>query len=139
MTKDDKKSLGPVSIVKDVFNTDKKIGELNGKWSVMLKMMVLSSTVIIPLLLTWGVWVTTNIFSTQHHIRDTETFRQRIVDVEKALTVTPERINENAESLDDMKKELKETTLRNNQDHQSIMVQLSKIQTQLEGIRENQK
>jgi len=120
--------------VGDVFSTEKKIGDLNGKWAVMLKVVVLSSTVLLPVILTWAVWVTTSIFAAQHHQTDTDSFRSRIVEIEKILTVTPEQIHHNTETLDTIQQDVKESTAENSKDHSGIMVELGKIQTKLEML-----
>lgn len=124
--------------VGDVFSTDKKIGDLNGKWAVLLKIVVLTGGIITPLLLTWTVWVTSNIFATQHHVYDTHDFRQRIVHIEKVLESTPERIQSNKIELQELKREVKAVNDNNTSDHQDILIQLSKIQTKLELLNEDE-
>jgi hypothetical protein len=134
LDKQNKKSNLVTRFVGDVLSTEKKIGDLNGKWAVMLKMTVLAGTVVAPLIVAWTIWVTSNIFSTQFHVMDTHSFEQRIMEIEKTLTATPERINKNAEALYEVKTEVKDVQKSNATDHQLIMVELSKIQTKLEMI-----
>ena len=132
--------------VGDVLSTEKKIGDLNGKWAVMLKMAVLTSTIVAPLILAWAVWVTSSIFSTQHHIEDTENFRSRIVDIEGQLRVTPEKIQDLEEDYKELKgdesklKELntsehKDISQQLNSNTQNLSVQLSAIKAQLDVIQ----
>lgn len=120
--------------VREVLNTDKKIGELNGKWAVMLKIAVLTISTVSPLILAWAIWVTSSVFAIQYHIQDTIKFRDRIDEIEKTLTVTPEKIDNNKKTLEQLSAEVKNVSASNAIDHQSILVQLSKIQTQIEHL-----
>lgn len=119
----------------DVLSTEKKIGDLNGKWAVMLKLVVLAATVLSPLILSWTVWVTSNIYSTKHHMIDTEDFRARIVEIEKAATITPSQINDIKKDADELKTDVKTVRKENAEEHQGILVELGKIQVQLESMQ----
>jgi hypothetical protein len=136
--------------VSDVFSTEKRIGDLNGKWAVMLKLVVLFGTVIAPLLLTWAVWVTTNVYSSQYHRQSTAEFEARIAQMERQFVenkvvrdqlanivsklqrITPDRIEDIEEDYSELKKDVKQMTNENTAQHQNILIQLSKIQTKLE-------
>lgn len=52
----------------------KRIGELNGKWSILLRAFLVVNAVLIPigipLAITFAVWVTTNIFASQAYRAD---------------------------------------------------------------------
>lgn len=148
-SKAEKKSHPVTRFVGDVLSTEKKIGDLNGKWAVMLKMTVLVGTVIAPLILAWSVWVTSSIFATTHHIVDTVNFRERIVHMERELSITPDRIKELEKDYSELKTDVKQLKEMNSIEHQNIgkqlnnntqnlSIQLTRIQTQLEEIQKQQ-
>lgn len=66
-----------------LFKSDKKIGELNGHWAALFKIILFMLLVSIPTFFTWMVWVTNSIYASQYHISDTEKFEQRITELEK--------------------------------------------------------
>lgn len=143
--KEEKKPNAVTRFVGDVLSKEKKIGDLNGKWAVMLKMTILTSTVVAPLILAWVIWVTSNIFATQHHIADTTSFRERIVEVEAEVREI-ENIQEDYKELKTDVKQSKELNTKEHRDigknlnesTQELKLQLTRIQTQLEEIQKKQ-
>jgi hypothetical protein len=125
--------------VGDILSTDKKIGDLNGKWAVMLKVAVLTGTVVAPLILAWAIWVTSNIFAAQHHFIDTEDFRSRIHIMEGELRVTPEKIENLEEDYIELKTDVKQLKDLNTSEHKDISGQLNKntqeLSVQLSAIQ----
>jgi len=149
LSQESKKSHPVTRFVGDVLSTERKIGDLNGKWAVMLKMTVLATTVVSPLIIAWAVWVTSNIFAVQHHLLDTNTFRKRIVDLEKQDTLTHNEIKVSQEDYVELKTDVKKLQEINTSEHKQIgeqmnnnnqvlSIQLTKIQTQLEDIKKKQ-
>lgn len=65
------------------FVSDKKIGELNGKWAALFKAVLFSLVFVIPTLFTWMIWVTTHVYASQYHIENTVDIEDRIVELEK--------------------------------------------------------
>lgn len=43
--------------------TPKKVGELNGKWSVLLRVMLVAGPCVLTLLTPWVVWVTSELYN----------------------------------------------------------------------------
>jgi len=42
-----------------------KIGEINGKWALVFKMLLVGNSIMLPAVLAWGTWVTTMLFTSQ--------------------------------------------------------------------------
>lgn len=123
--------------VSEVLNTNKPIGELNGKWAVMLKLTILIVSILLPFLMTWGIWVTAHVYSSRHHIISTSSFRNRLVETEKIANQMVHEISKLEYEYLQLRKSLKAINESNATDHEIIMVQLSKIQTKLEILYKN--
>jgi hypothetical protein len=65
----------------------KKIGDLNGKWATMFKIVILISIIGVPTMLSWMTWVTSNIYAAQYHQTLTEGYAARIIDLETNMKI----------------------------------------------------
>ncbi len=143
--------------IKTLFVSDKKIGELNGKWAAMLKMVLVIAILTVPTFFAWATWVTNEIFAAKYHRNQTEDFSTRIVELEtnlKILTRVENEINkisdkvetlpppewrrrieilENHDTTIDNKLNTLENT--NNEGHAKILILLEGIKTKVEGIK----
>lgn len=72
-----------VRLLKTIFHSDKKIGELNGSWAAAFKLSVLGLLCLIPTLFGWMIWVSSNIYASQYHINSTYDFARRLEELEK--------------------------------------------------------
>lgn len=66
-----------------LFISDKKIGELNGRWAALFKLVLFIVVVSVPTAITWMLWVTSNIYASQYHIERCDNYEQRLIDLEK--------------------------------------------------------
>jgi len=120
----------------DLFTSDKKIGELNGKWAFMLKVVLMLLFVSIPTFFAWGTWVTTSIFEQNTLIQrlqdkttqlpptggcvPTEDWRRRI-EMAELQTIT---ISDYTRNIDK----------QNTADHSQILILLEGIKTKVEML-----
>lgn len=66
-----------------LLTSDKKVGELNGKWATLFKAVLIVCILVIPTLLGWATWVTTEVFSYRSHEDVTADFNERIQALER--------------------------------------------------------
>jgi hypothetical protein len=69
-----------------LITSDKKVGELNGKWATLFKVVLIVCILVIPTLLGWATWVTTEVFSYRSHADATTGFDERITKLENATS-----------------------------------------------------
>ena len=50
-------------------STDPEIGHIGGTWAIMFKAYLALGLVILPFLMTWCVWITTQIFALQSELK----------------------------------------------------------------------
>jgi hypothetical protein len=147
------------NIVKGPFKSDKKIGDLNGKWAIGLKLVIVLFFVSIPTFATWATWVTGSIYASNNHICDVYELQhdKRITELEKYATL-PIKLERELQRLHDKidvlphpewrrRIELLETQYgesvksvlqvdkKNAEDHQQIFVLLESIKTKLDLIQ----
>jgi hypothetical protein len=112
---------------KDLFKSENKIGELNGKWAFMLKVVLMLLFVSIPTFFAWGTWVTTSIFEQNTAIQrlqdkttqlPPEDWRRRIEMVE-IQTITTSDYTRNIDK-------------QNSENHAKILILLENIKTKVE-------
>jgi len=120
----------------DLFTSDKKIGELNGKWAFMLKVVLMLLFVSIPTFFAWGTWVTTSIFEQSTSI-------QRLQD--KTGTLPPitgcipsedwrRRIELMETKSDLLSNYTASVDKQNAEDHSRILILLENIKTKVEML-----
>jgi hypothetical protein len=73
--------------VNKILLSDKKIGELNGKWATLFKTFLMLSFITFPTFLAWGTWVTKNTFEMCNHLEDTAHFNQRLTNFESNVKI----------------------------------------------------
>ena len=100
--------LGTVSYLanmfKSLFISDKKIGELNGKWAGMFKIVLTISMLLIPTLFGWGVWITNKVIGSEYHIVQTQEYDVRITRLEEVSqrdTIFIDKIEKQLNKIDD--------------------------------------
>lgn len=49
--------------------TNKQIGELNGQWSVLFRLMLGLNALALPLIVTWAVWVSNSLISIEYEMK----------------------------------------------------------------------
>jgi len=104
----------PPSEPSTVADHPNRIGQLNGKWSVLLRLALASY----PLVLAWSVWVTTNIFADQAARNATDKFT----------------MNDGAKLRADMVERIADTT----KPMQVIDARLVRVETKLDTLLERQ-
>lgn len=68
-----------------IFHSKHKVGELNGKWAALFKMVLVLVVLIIPTFFAWATWVTNETFATKYHRLQTDDFENRISDLESNI------------------------------------------------------
>lgn len=134
----------------------KKIGDLNGKWATMFKVVILLIIVGVPTMMTWMTWVTSNIYAVQYYQSTTEGYAARIIDLEtnmKILSRVESEISKLSTKMDNLpppewkrRIEILESgrevnsanivTLKDNNtsEHSNILLILKEINTKLEFL-----
>ena len=110
-----------------------RIGELNGRWAMLLKLTLIAvpvlTTLITAAFLPWAVWVTSNIYASQQTV---EIVRQLSVDVHE-IEVKVQNLP-SAEWKDRIVK-LEEASFDNREDHAEIKITLAEIKAVLKPDR----
>lgn len=126
----------------------RKIGEMNGRWAALFKVVLVVVPTVNALFIPWAVWVTTNVWRSQDHMvhadelhmqieklitshtRDMEVVRQELKEVDRRMDELPSAVwREKIATLElDMK--------QNASDHTQIKVALEQIKAKL-GIPPN--
>ena len=143
--------------IKRLFISDKKIGDLNGKWAAMLKMVLVIIILIVPTFFAWATWVTNEIFAAKYHRSQTENFGTRLVELEtnfkilsrveaeinkistKVETLPPPEWRRRIEILEThdavLDKNLNTLEDANSDGHAKILILLEGIKTKVEAIK----
>lgn len=90
-------------LFKGMFHSDKKIGEMNGKWAALFRVVLVLTFLTIPAVGTWGVWVSRSVWSSQYHREATSEFEKRINVLEQSCTL----LNKVDEQVDELADEIK--------------------------------
>lgn len=147
------------NIIKSPFSREKKIGDLNGKWAVAFKLVLISIIMTVPTFFAWATWVTNGIYNSNNHICTTNEmeYEHRLKELEKQAMVSSrleshlEKIGTKIDQLPhpewrrrvevlenqykEIKTEIKQNNSSNNLDHQQIFILLESIKTTLELIK----
>ena len=81
-----------------VLRSDKKIGEMNGRWAALFKIMLVSMSCLIPTMLGWMIWVSSNIYDADNFINANENNHNRIEELEKT-DITRATLSKQLETL----------------------------------------
>lgn len=88
-----------------MFVEDKKVGELNGKWSILFRAQLVILGVLTPFAISMAVWITVTLFSIRTDIAILSVKRDSLVlDVQKLFT-SMERLRI---EIDELKKKIDE-------------------------------
>ena len=55
-------------IASKILKSDKKIGELNGKWAAAFKILIIIAFISMPIGITWATWITNRSYNQEHYI-----------------------------------------------------------------------
>ena len=96
-----------LGLTKGLFHSDKKIGEMNGRWAALFRICMIVVILGIPSIGGWGLWLTRNAINTEYHLESTVRFEDRI-DILEQNNVMLERV---AEQIDKISKDVDKTAL----------------------------
>lgn len=88
-----------VRFFKGLVHSDKKIGEMNGRWAALFRVVLVLLFFAIPAGGTWTMWVTRNIWNVERHVETTAEFESRIDFLEKSSMIL-ERVDKRVEGID---------------------------------------
>ena len=116
------------------FVSDKKIGELNGKWAFIFKTVLLSLFICIPTFIGWASWTTTSIWDNTSEIKHIQNY---IYELPPKAGCTPtnewrRRIETTENENKEAKKEINLLEKTNATEHSQILILLEGIKTKLE-------
>lgn len=127
---------------KSLFKSDKRIGELNGRWAALFKFVLLMLFLIIPVIGSWGVWITKQVMASQFHAQQTEGYEQRISTLEKFCernTVSTVQIDNRIsklENISEVQSEKFDIFKQNNAtEHGQILVLLESMKVTLDILK----
>jgi len=83
---------------KGMVHSEKKIGEMNGRWAALFRIVLVLLFLSIPTLGTWAMWVTRGIWKTENHIKTTEQFSDRLNVLEKQ-TIILNRVDKSVQNI----------------------------------------
>ena len=115
--------------------SDKKIGDLNGKWAAAFKILIILLFLSIPTVIMWGTWITNKAYNLESHIELTEDYGPRLQHLEKKAheaDLRDVRINNIEHKVDKTGDDVVQLEKANATDHTSILVLLEQIKTKLE-------
>lgn len=93
-----------IRLLKGLIHSEKKIGDMNGKWAALFRIVLVLVFLGIPALGTWTVWMTKGIWNSQRHIETTIEFENRI-DLLEQNAVILERVDK---AVSNISKEMRE-------------------------------
>lgn len=155
-THDPKKSFISLMLqfFKGIFHSEKKIGEMNGKWAALFRAVLVLLFFTIPTIGTWSIWITRSVWIQQGHMTTTSSFEDRIDTLEKTdvsrahvseqlekinnkinqLPPIPwqERINENTKCGVEIKQQILDLDKTNTQEHNRISSELKESISKLD-------
>jgi hypothetical protein len=131
------------SVFRDVFDSSKNIGNLNGKWAVSFKALLAVGGLLAPFFVSWMIWMSSTAYAASHHIEATADLADRIdqcerqVEREEILITQLEKLITHLDSdYDNLSKDIKQNDATNTAQHQTILVELGKTQTKLDLLQD---
>ena len=143
--------------INNMLSSNKKIGDLNGKWAGLFKFVLILCILVIPSFFTWASWVTAEVFASKYSRNHIEHFEERIVDLEansKLLSRVENELIKISNKVDDLpppdwkrrieilenQRAIDETRTieqykANQDDHNKILILLEGIKAKIELIK----
>ena len=87
IVKQPKKHNKILKFIKGIFISDKKIGELNGKWAALFKACMIVG-------MSWCIWVTSVIYQSSYHMDGSSNYEQRLDTLEIIATTEVDNLHE---------------------------------------------
>ena len=87
-----------LDLTKGIFHSEKKIGEMNGRWAALFRICLVVVVLGIPSIGGWGLWLTRNAINTEYHLESTVRFEERI-DILEQHNVMLERVEKQIEKI----------------------------------------
>lgn len=113
---------------------NKAIGELNGKWALLLKATLICipvlTTISLASFLPWSVWVTGNVYTACHTLTLVNRNSEDLKDIHSRIEQLPPK------DWRDRIVVLENGLLQNNKDHVNILISLEQIKSKLQ-VKDN--
>ena len=114
-----------------LFHSNRPIGELNGHWAALLKIILVAVPIMIPIFLTWAIWVTAAVFEGKYHLQASECASVVNADFHKEIKL---RWKDTSQRLDALHAKHATYDRNNSDEHADITIALQSIKTKLDTI-----